>query len=98
MRFVAEYRDFADKYRQLSQKLTRPKDKKALDLMARAWDKLAIAREQRLVSPCVPVDVGGCAQTAGLHPCKHAHLIDFQGPSDGCAARAAREAACSAAS
>jgi hypothetical protein len=53
MRLVAEYRRLADEYRKLSGKLTRPKDKKALELMARAWDRVANEREDRLVSQAV---------------------------------------------
>jgi len=35
MKLVAEYRKLANEYRKLSDKLTRPKDKHALELMAR---------------------------------------------------------------
>jgi hypothetical protein len=50
MKLVAEYRKLAEEYRRLSNKLTRPKDKEALELMARAWDKNASKREDRLRS------------------------------------------------
>jgi hypothetical protein len=41
MKSVAKYRRFAEEYRKLSEKLTSPKDKEALQLMARAWDSIA---------------------------------------------------------
>jgi hypothetical protein len=50
MKLVAEYRKLAEEYRRLSNKLTRPKDKEALELMARAWDKIASKREDLLRS------------------------------------------------
>jgi hypothetical protein len=46
MKLVAEYRQFAEEYRKLSKKLVRPTDKEALELMARAWDKIATAVER----------------------------------------------------
>jgi hypothetical protein len=53
MKLVAEYRKLAGEYRRLSDKLTRPKDKEALELMARAWDNIASEREDRLRSLAV---------------------------------------------
>ena len=53
MRLVAEYRRLAEEYRKLSDKLVSPKDKKALQLMARAWDGVATEREDRLLSKAV---------------------------------------------
>ena len=41
MKSVAKYRRFAEEYRKLSDKLVSPKDKEALQLMARAWDNVA---------------------------------------------------------
>jgi hypothetical protein len=37
MKSVAKYRRLAEEYRKLSDKLVNPKDKQALQLMARAW-------------------------------------------------------------
>jgi hypothetical protein len=62
MRFVLEYRRFACEYRKLLQQLTRPRDKGALELMARAWDKIAMDRERRLLSLSLPPDVRRSAQ------------------------------------
>ena len=50
MKFVVEYRQFAEEYRKLSDKLARPKDKDALELMARVWERIATEREDRLNS------------------------------------------------
>ena len=41
MKSVAKYRQLAEEYRKLSDKLVSPKDKEALQLMARAWDSVA---------------------------------------------------------
>lgn len=48
MRWVAEYRRFAEECRRLSATLTKPTDKRALELMAKGWDKSADAREAKL--------------------------------------------------
>jgi hypothetical protein len=48
MRTVAEYRKYADDCRQLAAKLTNPDDKRAVLLMATAWDKVANEREALL--------------------------------------------------
>ncbi len=49
MIFVAEYRERAQEYRKLLHKLTRPKDKEALELMARVWDSIATKRQDRIL-------------------------------------------------
>lgn len=41
MRAVTDYRRFADDCRKLAAALTDPADKKALELMAKGWDKTA---------------------------------------------------------
>ena len=53
MKSVAKYRRFAEEYRKLSEKLTSPKDKEALRLMARAWDSVATECEDRIISQAV---------------------------------------------
>lgn len=53
MKSVAKYRQFAEEYRKLSDKLTSPKDKEALKLMARAWDSIAKDCEDRVISKAV---------------------------------------------
>jgi hypothetical protein len=53
MKSVAKYRRFAEEYCKLSDKLDNPKDKKALQLMARAWDTVAAERKDRLISKAV---------------------------------------------
>ena len=45
MRTVAEYRKYANDCRQLAAKLTNADDKRAILLMATAWDKVANERE-----------------------------------------------------
>jgi hypothetical protein len=45
MRTVAEYREYAEASRDLASKTTDPNDKHALELMAKAWDKVANERE-----------------------------------------------------
>jgi len=50
MKFVAEYQQFAEAYRKLSDKLARGKDKDALELMACVWERIAAEREDRLKS------------------------------------------------
>ena len=45
---VAEYREFAEKCRELAAKLTDAKDKRATELMASAWEKVAKQREAML--------------------------------------------------
>jgi hypothetical protein len=41
MRSVADYRRFANECRQLAAELTKPADKRAMELMAKGWDKTA---------------------------------------------------------
>jgi hypothetical protein len=48
MKTVAEYRKFAEDCRELGSKLRNPDDKRALELMAAAWDKIANEREALL--------------------------------------------------
>jgi hypothetical protein len=48
MRRVTEYRRFAEECRRLAAVLTKPTDKRALELMAKGWDKSADAREAKL--------------------------------------------------
>jgi hypothetical protein len=50
MRTVAEFRKHAEECREMARKLTREDDKKALELMAKAWEKAANARERELKS------------------------------------------------
>jgi hypothetical protein len=45
MRTVHEYREFAERCRDLAAKLANPRDKRALELMASVWDKVAKERE-----------------------------------------------------
>ena len=66
MKSVAKYRRFAEEYRKLSDKLDNPKDKKALQLMARAWDTVAAERKDRLISKAVKELLDRiCQETAG---------------------------------
>jgi hypothetical protein len=53
MKSVAKYRRLAEEYRKLSDKLVNPKDKRAVQLMARAWDTVAAERKDRLISKAV---------------------------------------------
>jgi len=53
MKTVAKYRRLAEEYRKLSDRLTNPKDKEALQLMARGWDNVAAECEDRLISKAV---------------------------------------------
>jgi hypothetical protein len=45
MRTVAEYREFAQRCRDLAEKIKDQNDKRALELMAASWDKVADQRE-----------------------------------------------------
>jgi hypothetical protein len=47
MKSVAEYRELADECRKLAAKLSNPKDKKSLELIATAWEAVANEREAR---------------------------------------------------
>lgn len=53
MKFVMEYREFAEEYRKLADELASPKDKDALKLLARVWDRVAAEREHRLNNQAV---------------------------------------------
>jgi hypothetical protein len=48
MQTVAEYREFAAKCREMAAKMTDPKDRRALELQASAWEKVADQREAAL--------------------------------------------------
>jgi hypothetical protein len=48
MRTVAEYRKYAEDCRELATKLGNPDDKRAVLLMATAWEKVANEREAQL--------------------------------------------------
>jgi hypothetical protein len=48
MKTVAEYRQFAEECRTLAAKISDPKDKRAIESMAAAWDKVANEREAAL--------------------------------------------------
>jgi hypothetical protein len=50
MRRVTEYRRYAEECRRLAAVLTKPTDKRALELMAKGWDKRADEREAKLCS------------------------------------------------
>jgi hypothetical protein len=50
MKTVEEYRGFARDCRKLAAELTDPEDKRATELMAAAWDKVANEREAALKS------------------------------------------------
>jgi hypothetical protein len=45
---VAEYREFATECHKMAAKMTDPQDRKALELQASAWEKVANAREAAL--------------------------------------------------
>jgi len=45
MKTVAEYQEFAAKCRELAARMTDPQDRRALELQASAWKKVADARE-----------------------------------------------------
>ena len=48
MKTVEEYRQFAADCRTLAAKLTNANDRRALELMAAAWEKIANERETQL--------------------------------------------------
>jgi hypothetical protein len=64
MKTVAEYRQFAMQCREMAAKITDPKDKHAVELMAKAWDKVANEREAALKRGLGPVP-GGSPQGYG---------------------------------
>jgi hypothetical protein len=55
MKTVAEYRQFAVACREMAAKITDPKDKRAVELMAQAWEKVANEREVALKRGTEPV-------------------------------------------
>jgi hypothetical protein len=48
MKTVVEYREFAVQCREMAAKMTDPQDRKALELQASAWEKVAAGREAAL--------------------------------------------------
>ena len=48
MKTVAEYREFAARCREMAVKMTDPQDRRALELQAIAWEKVANEREAKL--------------------------------------------------
>jgi hypothetical protein len=48
MRRVSDYRRYAEESRRLAAVLTKPTDKRALELMAKGWDKTADECEAKL--------------------------------------------------
>lgn len=48
MKTVAEYQEFAQACRETAARMDDPKDRKALELQASAWEKVANAREAAL--------------------------------------------------
>ena len=50
MKTVNEYREFAAMCRDLAAKLSDAEDRKAVELMAAGWDKVANEREARLAA------------------------------------------------
>jgi hypothetical protein len=50
---VADYRRFAEECRRLAAALTKPADKRAMELMAKGWDKSADKYEAKLISDLV---------------------------------------------
>jgi hypothetical protein len=55
MKTVADYRQFAESCRELAARLTDPRDKHAVLLMAAAWDNIANRREEALKKGEEPV-------------------------------------------
>jgi hypothetical protein len=48
MKTIPEYREFAAKCRDMAARMTDPEDRKALELQASAWEKVADGREAAL--------------------------------------------------
>jgi hypothetical protein len=48
MKTVAEYREFAANCREMAARMTDPNDRRALELQASAWEKVASEREAAL--------------------------------------------------
>ena len=49
MRAIAEYLQHAIDCRTLAERMTQPQDKKILEELAKAWEKIAALREQDLI-------------------------------------------------
>jgi hypothetical protein len=49
MRATAEYLQHAIDWRTLAERVTQPQDKKILEELAKAWEKVAALREQDLI-------------------------------------------------
>jgi len=49
MRVIAEYLQHAIDCRTLAERMTQPQDKKILEELAKAWEKVAALREQDLI-------------------------------------------------
>ena len=49
MRAIAEYLQHAIDCRTLAERMTQPQDRKILEELARAWEKVAALREQDLI-------------------------------------------------
>jgi hypothetical protein len=49
MRAIAEYPQHAIDCRTLAERMTQPQDKKILEELAKAWEKVAALREQDLI-------------------------------------------------
>jgi hypothetical protein len=65
MRSVADYRRFAVECRRLAAALTKPADKRALELMAKGWDKTADKREAKLSGDLIDATCGPQQPAAG---------------------------------
>jgi hypothetical protein len=48
MRTVAEFRQYARECREMAARMDDPKDREALELQAKAWEKVAAGREAAL--------------------------------------------------
>jgi hypothetical protein len=59
MRWVVEYRRVAKECRRLAAALTKPGDRRALELMAKAWDRSADEREGKLCRSGDPIETTG---------------------------------------
>jgi hypothetical protein len=49
MRAIADYRQHAMHCRRLAEAMTEPKDKKILEELARAWEKIAAIRQHDII-------------------------------------------------
>jgi hypothetical protein len=55
MQTVAEYLRYARECREMAARMSNPNDRKALELQAAAWEKIAKAREEVLLAGQKPV-------------------------------------------